>query len=76
VQGAGCYTFKRKDKVRGLRKGEHSESGPLLIHTPEIIAALDSNLRTTKKAEINSYLHGHIKCIASHPFQVGTSRYL
>ena len=22
----------------------------------------------------NPYLHGHIKCIASHPFRVGTSR--
>jgi hypothetical protein len=26
-----------------------------------------------KKRETNSYLHGHIKHISSHPFRVGTS---
>ena len=58
------------------REGEHSESGPLLIHTSEIIAPLDSNLKTTEGAEINSYLHENIKCIVNHPFRAGTNRCL
>jgi hypothetical protein len=50
------------------------ENRPLLIHTTEIIAPLNLDFENDgEKAERSPYLHVHIKCIASHPFRVGTS---